>query len=1421
MADPLDYLADYKPGKQSPDIGTTGDTQQNIPDYLADYSPESKSTFMDKVGGVGRAALSTILGAKLFVPTTAVSGLYGLGKATVSLAKGEGIDKALEIGTQAVEAIPSAINKAILTTPESQSYAEKVGGVLNWPIEKSAAGWKGITELATTGDLQKATDVIKGEYGGSNLLVPAVGTLAEANALGAMFGRPGIKEGKIVPIAEHGAIGMGAQKVAEKIGEMRKSATERVVERNVAPPIPPIPTVPPTQVEVSLKSDPMAQKLDKAIDNHPDKTIIEITKSPEVKPETQPVNQPVAEVTPTVQPVVQPEVSQPPSASLESIENTKRIQFQSDYLNWKTAGRPVDADANIAVMTEAGKLYDSGQRTVNGRFDPYGYASEAEAITSIKAKGFKLTDYDVSKVGGRWQVLPTIPSTEIVQPEATSEAVIGEKTSQPEIPTGPGAMTEKPNWEMTYAEREAKYGKINKSPSTSRTIEDVKSELEDRNQELADHQQSLLDAAGDKESQTSIREDIKDTKAEISLLNKELKDFPTGPGAQTSIPNIPETPSSLTQLRQSVEAMPPRPKSEFSTPVDYSNIINNGVKRTLTTFEKVKSEASRIWDNWIAEPVIGDYEKVWGDYWQARATYGLEGKKWGKEIMARIPKSSQIAVTNYIQAGGDNAKLLDWAGRSKDPILRKGYSDAANLPSDVKIIAENVRNFFDSWLDKLQEADVLGDKFIEDYVNQVWDRTSPTGKQIQGEMQAGLFKTNPSLARKRIIESYFQGEQLGLIPKNKGIGFLVSLYNRAAAEALAARKAASDMFNAKSGDGLPVLVPEKVSIHEVTSKQYRVIDPNRESGRAVRVFDTREEADNFLKSGDGDSKESNIDISKYTIEEKDRPAILITSKLGFESDIPRSVDGRLYKPAPNHPAFKEFTWQSADTAGNPIFYKGRRALLHPDQYNNLTNAFKTSAIRQYAVGRAALDTAKFAKLTMLSVSIFHPVQLAIHAVGHTVDIFRLKDIIIDNPNHSDYAIQIKGIRAGLELGFNDPLHAVSEGVYGGGLIDRLPGIGPYSQKLGEYTFGSLLPRLKMTMFQDAFERNMKRYGNRLSEDQIASKTADEANAAFGGLNYQKMGRNPTFQDTLRLGLLAPDFLEARLRFAGQGVVGEHKEQTYALMRLAIGQAVILKTANAFLDNGNPHWDRPLSIVINGQEFTPRSVPGDILHAILDPRNFIYHRLNPTITRTLIEGLTGKDIMGRERDMQSQIKDLFVTHMPIPIQGPFRKGDQALWESAVSSLGLSTYKYKTAADREMSHILSLTIPQKQLDAMEISLTRAEAGMKDAIRNNKEISPEIMREINKLSPEQARRIMQDATRYTKFEDGFQHLNLRDSLKIWNKTQGVYSIGADEKEIQMAEQMIGKKYILAVKHSPNQINSLTDSEKRDLQGILERMQ
>ena len=892
-----------------------------------------------------------------------------------------------------------------------------------------------------------------------------------------------------------------------------------------------------------------------------------------------------------------------------------------------------------------------------------------------------------------------------------------------------------------------------------------------------------------------------------------------GPGAKTA-GATGETPANpLTDLTSTLSALPKRSKTEFSQPVDYSGVISSGIKRTLSTFESVKSEAMAVWDRFVKEPVVTTYDKIMGEYDLGREEAGLAGMKWGKQIMVIVPKHLQDAVTNYIEAGGDAVTLLDRASKSTDPKLSKGYTDAANLPPDIKIFAENVRSYFDSWLDKLQDAGVLGDQFIENYVNHIWDVNSKIGKQIRAEIDAGVFKTNPSLTRKRIIESYFEGEKLGLSSKNKGIGYLVAAYSKDASESLNARKAVASMFAGKAEDGKPIVIPDNLTARRVDSKEYRIVDPNgakNQNGesRALRVFDTEDEAKDYLKSKSTDPEDGPTDKSNLQIVGKDRSAIFLGKK-GYTAET--AADGRAYRPGPNHPALREFTWTTSDAEGNPIFYKGD-VLIHPDHYNNLSNALKTSAIRKSDIGRMALASIGFAKQTMLSLSVFHPVQLGIHAIGHTVDIFHLKDIDLTNET------QRLAVKSGLSLKFGDGMQEVSEGVYGGGLVDRIPLVGEVSRALGSYTFQDLLPRLKMNMFLDAFERNKERY-KKLSIDQIASKTADEANNAFGGLNYRKMGRNPTFQDSLRLIALAPDFLEARLRFAGQAASGAlggvpHLEQTLAILRLSIGMYTAARIANKFLDD-DYHWDRPFSIIAKGQEFTLRSVPGDFMHLINDPRSFIYHRINPTLTRTAIEGLTGRDMFGKERDLAAQFKDLVVTHMPIPFQGPFRKGDQTLWESAVSSMGLSTYKFKTAADRELSYILSLTIPRRQQDAEEAAMSNAKSKMKDAIRNNKDISPEIMKEINKLSPEQAKRIMLDATRYARFQDGFEHLNMRDALKVYNKAKGTLGIGADEKETQMATQMIVKKYGLAMKHSPHQILGLTDGEKADLQGILEKFQ
>ena len=93
----------------------------------------------------------------------------------------------------------------------------------------------------------------------------------------------------------------------------------------------------------------------------------------------------------------------------------------------------------------------------------------------------------------------------------------------------------------------------------------------------------------------------------------------------------------------------------------------------------------------------------------------------------------------------------------------------------------------------------------------------------------------------------------------------------------------------------------------------------------------------------------------------------------------------------------------------------------------------------------------------------------------------------------------------------------------------------------------------MEMATRAYGRNKTRYGKKLTDDQIQFLTGQQANAAFGELNYDMMGRNKTFQDVMRLVLLAPDFLEARARFVGQAVKPYgHEQFMAAAVRGALG-----------------------------------------------------------------------------------------------------------------------------------------------------------------------------------------------------------------------------------------------------------------------------
>ena len=140
------------------------------------------------------------------------------------------------------------------------------------------------------------------------------------------------------------------------------------------------------------------------------------------------------------------------------------------------------------------------------------------------------------------------------------------------------------------------------------------------------------------------------------------------------------------------------------------------------------------------------------------------------------------------------------------------------------------------------------------------------------------------------------------------------------------------------------------------------------------------------------------------------------------------------------------------------------------------------------------------------------------------------------------------------------------------------------------------------------------------------------------------GRNPNLQDFYRTFLLAPDFLEARGGFVGQalkpgglGAKGLVKnEQVQALALLALSQYMIARVTNQIID-GDPHWElkNAFRIIHGNHAYSLRTVPGDVVHLMSDPRGFTFNRLSPVVGRGGLELATERDYRGVKRNFFEQ------------------------------------------------------------------------------------------------------------------------------------------------------------------------------------------
>jgi N12 class adenine-specific DNA methylase/GGDEF domain-containing protein len=741
---------------------------------------------------------------------------------------------------------------------------------------------------------------------------------------------------------------------------------------------------------------------------------------------------------------------------------------------------------------------------------------------------------------------------------------------------------------------------------------------------LDEIQQQLLGKVKDVEEIVDAESESEEPEQPEKEREDDEENIPPGPGSmnvRSKAKGREVRESDLAQLTNAVRSM------GQSKPSFLSRIRNAGkaaresvsIEPLQRAVETLKSASSAMWQKYKTGAVAyTDWDSIVRSWSGAHQEVDLEARDFSDAVKKNIPdKLRREAMTNFLEAEQDTDTLRGRAAASTSK-FRGGYELAQELTADERIFVNNISNFMDSDLTEAVKAGIL-EAGVENYIQHIWKRSASKDfvNKVLAEINYSSLQPNPSFSKKRVWETYFEGEQLGAEPMDKDIAFLATVHHQSLAKAIADRRFIKSLFEGTAKDGRPLAaVQGGMSIpDEQKGDDAYIIRPsqrNKDTGDYIRV---------------------------------------------------------------DHPALRRWKWVGKDEAGNQAFMQGD-IIVHPEIAQKLKNVLGRSWFRSSMVGRGLLKgSATFKQILLAGIpSFFHQSAVAVHAMEHRVNpAFNVVKLDMSDPK------QKKLVHSGIMVADFNAMEGFSEGLATGGIITRIPLYGRLVQAHTDYLFKNYIPRLKMTMALHALDRNMERYSGELSEDKIYMLTADQANAAFGELNYKALSRNPTFQDGLRLFLLAPDFLEARARFAGQALRPYGKEQAVAL---ALGAAVMYavgRILSAMLsDDHDPHFDKPFSAVIGKKEYSLRTVQGDVAHLVSNPRNFAYWRLNPTTTRTAMEWVTGRNAYGIKRDATQQFQDFVEAHSPITGK-PFFTRDprkkRATWsdklvESVLQTVGIN-------------------------------------------------------------------------------------------------------------------------------------------------------
>lgn len=591
-----------------------------------------------------------------------------------------------------------------------------------------------------------------------------------------------------------------------------------------------------------------------------------------------------------------------------------------------------------------------------------------------------------------------------------------------------------------------------------------------------------------------------------------------------------------------------------------------------------------------------------------------EARRAQKEIKMDIPSERrQAAASIYREAGGDMAVLKDWETRAKQKWMRDAARDAQTLTPKEIAVVKKAEAAFAVLENRGNRFDVLK-SHRDNYIPHVWDVKKP-GTGFGTSMLKQRFK----FSKARTLDTFFDGDQAGFKPKTLAIGKLLPAYIHEMNTVIADRQFVRDLVAGEAKDGSPLAVPRG---------NVKVVDGP--GGKAVLV----------------------------------QPKSM------------RDVDTEDYKVMNDQPALSGWTWEGKDTDGKPVFVKADLA-LHPEAYRRVNAMLGQSAIRTWyrdpvtgtaqiprAVARG-LDTAQAAmKREMFGLlAPFHQVQEGTHAVGHLVNpFFGLEKVDLSkNPKQLDAAnhgLMLLPDRASSRV-YLEGVGAKSSLISRGIRKLSKPGelVADVIDGYQDYLFHQYIPALKFKTYEAMVARNTKLYAKELAsgemtEADVKITSAEQSNAAYGHLNYALLDRNPTLQHMIQLGTLAPDFLEARGRFAAQAFKGLSskvgKEQLKAVAIIAATQAgTAFILSNLLGSQYDPK--HPFEVVYKGRRYAMRSVPED-LHRLLfeggpERRQFVSARMNPVLQK-LDQLRTGLNYRGEKTTSLDTMEELLANYIPI-------------------------------------------------------------------------------------------------------------------------------------------------------------------------------